>query len=438
MSTSESYDATKLLNNLNITNWDHHLREKLSAYPIMGKAIRKGIPYEVIKPTVDDLFEDGARMYSYREDSTNLDNESRKDFLSACTTYEKNEARRNDEEAKICAFITSKMLLRSNKTYVLAADDNDSFAMYTIAKAAHTRVTSFAVAQHAFENLFKITTTGTFATYSDALSNARLTFDAIFDPTATGTMPIDNTFTMMIVNGLPVRFRYMKDRLYSQDLNGAFPTYDLNNRSIEPPSATPSGPTILAATTDVQPICTICRKPFPRVLSKVSGLPFQRCQPCNYKARNPTVATAPTVPTPAQVTTAQGQLKKAQAVLLAAKVDYNVTSATEPLIPPPTSRDADSLNRYMQSQNYSLTATATTVTSPNYGSPSDVLADMPWLSDSGATYSSTNNLSDPHRSVKLPHPVPITGAGGTIIYAVCPLRHHPCNLLRSSVRCQTR
>ena len=144
MSTSESYDATKLLNNLNITNWDHHLREKLSAYPIMGKAIRKGIPYEVIKPTVDDLFEDDARMYSYSEDSTNLDNESRKDFLSACTDFKKNEARRNDEEAKICALITSsfseevKMLLRSNKTYVLAADDNDSFAMYTIAKAVHT------------------------------------------------------------------------------------------------------------------------------------------------------------------------------------------------------------------------------------------------------------------------------------------------------------
>ncbi len=41
----------------------------------------------------------------------------------------------------------------------------------------------------------------------------------------------------------------MKDRLYSQDLNGAIPTYDevhlamqtydLNNRSVEPPSVTP-------------------------------------------------------------------------------------------------------------------------------------------------------------------------------------------------------
>ena len=125
--------------------------------------------------------------------------------------------------------------------------------------------------------------------YSDALSNAHLTFDAIFYP--------------MIVDGLPERFRYMKDRLYSQYLNGAFPTYDEvhltmqtydlnNNRSVESPSLTPSGPTILAANTDAQPICTICRKPFPRVLSKVSDLPFQSCQPCNYKARNPTVATA--------------------------------------------------------------------------------------------------------------------------------------------------
>jgi len=354
-----------------------------------------GIPHEAIKPTVDDLFDDASRMYSYRENSTNLDHESRQDFLSTCTTYKKKEDRRNEEEAKICALITSsfseeaKMLLRSNKTYVLADDDNDSFAMYTITKAAHTRVTSFAVAQHALENLFKITMTGT--------------FDAIFDPTVTGTMPIDNIFTMMIVNGLPERFRYMKD------LNGAFPTYDevhlamqtynLNNRSVKPPSATPQVPPFL------QPICIICRKPLPRVLSKVSGLPFQRCQPCNYKACNPTVATTPAVQAPAQVTTAQGQLKKAQA------------SAAEPLIPPPTSRDADSLNRYMQSQNYSLTATATTATSINYSSHLDVPVDTLWLSNSGATYFSTNHLNDLHRPVKLPTPIPITGADGTIIYA---------------------
>ena len=83
---SELYDSSKLLNNLNVAKWDHHLREKLSAYPIMGKAICKGIPFEAIEPAVDDLFKDGARKYTHRANSTNLDSESRKDFLSACIT----------------------------------------------------------------------------------------------------------------------------------------------------------------------------------------------------------------------------------------------------------------------------------------------------------------------------------------------------------------
>ena len=78
---SELYDSSKLLNNLNVAKWDHHLREKLSAYPFMGKAIRKGIPFEAIEPTVDDLFKDGARKYTHRANSTNLDSDSRKDFL---------------------------------------------------------------------------------------------------------------------------------------------------------------------------------------------------------------------------------------------------------------------------------------------------------------------------------------------------------------------
>ncbi len=97
------------------------------------------------------------------------------------------------------------------KIYVEAADDNDSYKMYTAAKATHTRVTSFSVAQHSFENLFNIKLTSTFAAFSDALSDERLTFDGIFDPTSTGTMSIDNIWTMMLVNGLPERFRYMKD-----------------------------------------------------------------------------------------------------------------------------------------------------------------------------------------------------------------------------------
>jgi len=31
---------------------------------------------------------------------------------------------------------------------------------------------------------------------------------------------------MVLVDGLPEGFRYMKDKLYSEDLNGAFPKFD--------------------------------------------------------------------------------------------------------------------------------------------------------------------------------------------------------------------
>jgi hypothetical protein len=317
------------------------------------------------------------------------------------------------------------MLLRTNQTYVAAANDNDSYKMYTAAKAAHTRVTSFSVAQHSFENLFNIKLTSTFAAFSDALSDERLTFNAIFDPADTGTMSIDNIWTMILVNGLPERFRYMKDRLYSQDLNGAFPqyeevhlamqTYDLNNRGVEPTPMTPSGPTVLTATTDAQLICTLCHKPFPRTISKVSGKPFQRCSPCNYKARNPVPAVTP-VPTPAQVITAQSQIKKAQAVLLAANVDLKVTSASDP-IPPPAPRTADALNQYMQSNHYSLTATTATnqpaldEQDPNDSTPRH------WTPDSGASFTIAKDIRDLRLPVKLPSPIPITGADGNMIYA---------------------
>jgi len=72
------------------------------------------------------------------------------------------------------------MHLRSNRNYVLAADNNDSYGIYTTAKATHTRVTSFDVAQNAFEHLLQISMTGTYAAYTDHLLNSRRTFDAIF------------------------------------------------------------------------------------------------------------------------------------------------------------------------------------------------------------------------------------------------------------------
>ena len=54
--------------------------------------------------------------------------------------------------------------------------------MYTVAKAAHTRATSFAVAQHSFLQLLKLKMTTTFTDYADQL----------FDPEGTGMMAIKN------------------------------------------------------------------------------------------------------------------------------------------------------------------------------------------------------------------------------------------------------
>jgi hypothetical protein len=101
----------------------------LFAYPDMGIAIRSGTPFELIKPTIDDLLEDTViRMYTYK-----------RDFLYATKDYTKLEKGRKDEEAKVCALIVSsfsveaKMQLRTNSAYIQAANDNNSFQMYTLA-----------------------------------------------------------------------------------------------------------------------------------------------------------------------------------------------------------------------------------------------------------------------------------------------------------------
>jgi hypothetical protein len=109
--------------------------------------------------------------------------------------------------------------------------------------------------------------------------------------------------------------------------------------------------------------------------------------------------------TPAQVASAQASLKKAQAVLLAAKANYKVT---DPVLPTLPVYDIDRLNKYMMSDNYSLTATALTL------SASDVPTDLPC---SGATFSCTNAISDIHQLTQLLDPIPIKGADGTIIFA---------------------
>jgi hypothetical protein len=71
---------------------------------------------------MNDMFKDfNTRKYTFRQDGVTLDNESRKDFLTAVTNYEKLE---EEEEARACALITfsfskeAKMQLRTNAAYI--------------------------------------------------------------------------------------------------------------------------------------------------------------------------------------------------------------------------------------------------------------------------------------------------------------------------------
>jgi hypothetical protein len=232
--------------------------------------------------------------------------------------------------------------------------------MYTLAKAAHTRATSFAVAQHSFLQLLSLKMTSSFADYVDRL----LAKKDSFDPDGTGMMAIDNILTMILVNGLPDEFKYMKDLMFSKDLMGEFPdfkdtlqamiTYDLNKQKVDvlPTVTVPPGPTIMSAATAIptalgQVKCGLCAKMFNKVLRR-DGKEFTNCYACSAKARETRLAAA------ANPTTAQ--VKKAQAVILAANVAAKGPTS-DPIIPPPTQRERDAINNFMELQHYSMTAT---------------------------------------------------------------------------------
>ena len=148
--------------------------------------------------------------------------------------------------------------------------------------------------------------TSSFAEYADRLLAHKDSFIAIFDPDGTGMMAIDNILTMILVNGLPDEFKYMKDLMFSKDLMGEFPdfqatlqammTYDLNKQKVDvtPTIAVPPGPTIMSAATAVptasgQVKCSLCSKMFNKVLRR-DGKEFTNCYACSAKAREARLA----------------------------------------------------------------------------------------------------------------------------------------------------
>ena len=65
----ESFPPAMHLTSNNVTNWEHYLDDKLTAFPDVGQAIRNKTPFVLTKPTINDLFEDtNVRMYNLQVD----------------------------------------------------------------------------------------------------------------------------------------------------------------------------------------------------------------------------------------------------------------------------------------------------------------------------------------------------------------------------------
>ena len=166
----ESFPPAMHLTSNNVTNWEHYLDDKLTAFPDVGQAIRNKTPFVLTKPTINDLFENtNVRMYNLQvDDPTALTDSSLSNFLKANAAFKKDDKERRDEEAKVCHLILSslsedaRMHLRSVPAFKKAVDDSDSYAMYTIAKEEHSRSSSFAVAQSIFQQLLSVKIDGTF------------------------------------------------------------------------------------------------------------------------------------------------------------------------------------------------------------------------------------------------------------------------------------
>jgi len=221
---STTYPANMLLSINNVSNWDHHLKMKLTAFLDVGSAIRKGTPFILPQPTMADLIGDSTvRKSNFQpENPTALTESSLNNFLKATSTFEKRDQHRREEEAKVCHLVLSSlsdeahMHLCSVEAFNKAADDNDSYAMYMIAKDEHSRSSSFAVAQSLFQQLLVIKKTGTFAQIIHDLADHRRKFCAIFDPKATGTVPIDDIWVMLHMSALPdEEFLFMKETMYA-------------------------------------------------------------------------------------------------------------------------------------------------------------------------------------------------------------------------------
>ena len=104
-----TYPASMLLSINNVSNWEYYMKNKLTAFPDIGQAIRNKTPYVLTKPTFNDLIEDSdVRMCNFQaNDPTTLADSSLTNFLKAKSAFKNEDKDRRDEEAKVCRLILS-------------------------------------------------------------------------------------------------------------------------------------------------------------------------------------------------------------------------------------------------------------------------------------------------------------------------------------------
>jgi len=434
----EPYPESKKLSKSNVTMWKHYMGYQMMDWPDLGSAINTKVKFIIEKPNRHSVWS-GTTTRRYTINPTDIidfDAASTERWAHDMDRYTDALAALKKDEAQFCSFIRSSfsedahILLRSDPRYNAASTSSSSYDLFMICLELHSCSNSFSVALSTLVSLFASPWPGSLNQLKDDLLNSRNKVSAMFDPTGTGTIKIDDLYVVALLNALPDKhFSYPKDKIFAKnniipdffrtlETMTNFDNYKTTLSLESASSATPAGPTALAVVTPTPSTststCVLCQKPFPTVISRESQKPFRYCFNCNNKRREQlnipsTVATTNPAtrppPTPAARPPTQKQIQIAHAVFLAA------SAAAPPVAPPaavtPLTYDAAYLNSFVQSNGLNILSATSPSTNP----------EPLWYMDSGASLTCTFDILDLANPVLLPETLPIGSADGGIIYA---------------------
>ena len=130
----------------------YYFLDCMSAYPVIGSAIRNGKKFVLPVPSAEDtMINSLERKYNFSiiDGQPVLTKTSRNALRIAQDKFILANDKRIEEEAKVCTLLKSSfseeisMMLRSNLEYVNADNSNDSFEMYRLVKALTAHTSSF-------------------------------------------------------------------------------------------------------------------------------------------------------------------------------------------------------------------------------------------------------------------------------------------------------